>query len=520
LDYDKGRFGGLDLKTAIPSTFEPIKSNQLDRKAIKEKALAHIIEVQIDVSLRDMCNEKQQKEYYTQQAERHAEYQAEYEAAQKELEEIRDDVKWALLYKYPHLEYDIKRLNGSIDFNAKRFNNGELTRDRIREVANEAREAKRKEIETEQAQSKKYNVLAAKGQFEFDGLLIQRQKKSTSFLLTNEGNKQVTAYEIIKRLAGKDAFKSYKKQMKFKNNKIQILPYAERIRLVWYFRKLYKMPPLLDNAGTIAAFANTAIKYTNNIQLKQNWKACLDVTNTQEEAATLFTCYGWALEYNEEFPRIENAFYTVDTGSGFRQYNIVEDDITFRLAAIEQAGRGIEAYSIIRNKKLGYLDKCDKLQSLLQPFLWWHDEIGMGLTQDARELCNERISEYIDNLLFTNMSGEKVSVDEHIQRVEIDKSKMGIEWAKPHQFTVSMDDIDFNDYQYNITAEYNKTNAAMLGNARSKKAAERNFADVTGDEWTTQELYAQGINKDKIPRLVNQGKIKRTSRGHYERVIC
>ena len=76
----------------------------------------------------------------------------------------------------------------------------------------------------------------------------------------------------------------------------------------------------------------------------------------------------------------------------------------------------------------------------------------------------------------------------------------------------------FEDYQYNICAEFNKENAAALGKARSRAAAERNFAAVTGDEWTAAELAAQGIDKDKIPRLIKNGLIERVGRNHYRRI--
>ena len=76
----------------------------------------------------------------------------------------------------------------------------------------------------------------------------------------------------------------------------------------------------------------------------------------------------------------------------------------------------------------------------------------------------------------------------------------------------------FEDYQYNICAEFNKENAAALGKARSRAAAERNFATVTGDEWTAAELAAQGIDKDKIPRLIKNGLIERVRRNYYRRV--
>ena len=446
-----------------------------------------------------------------------AEVEAKRQAAQKkfeELEEIKAEIKWAVLYQYPNSEYNNDFLNRSIERNIERYNNGELTRERLQQVANEAREVKRKECEAAQAQIKKYNALAAKGQFEFDGLLIQRKEKSTSFLLPNEGNKEVTPYEIIKRLSG-NAFKSYKVQIKFKNDKIQILPYAERIRLVFYFRLQDKKPQPIENADTIAAFINTAIKYTGDWKLKQNWYACLSATQTQEEAASLFVYYGWAATYDKEFPRIENAFYKVEADNGIRHYEIVQGDIISRFEAIESKAQEVESLAILTNKTLDREGKYNQLQALLKPLLWWNNNIRLGLTTEARELCEARISEYIENLwdcsIFDGI--------EHISRVQIDKSATDIVFAEPRKFIISMDDLESVDYQYNIGAEYNKQNAAKLGAARSKKAAERNFEHVTGDKWTTQELYAQGIDKDKIPRLIDSGLIKRIRQGHYIRII-
>lgn len=76
----------------------------------------------------------------------------------------------------------------------------------------------------------------------------------------------------------------------------------------------------------------------------------------------------------------------------------------------------------------------------------------------------------------------------------------------------------FEDYQYNISPAFNKENAAALGKARSRAAAERNFAAVTGVEWTAADLAAQGIDKDKIPRLIKNGLIERVRRNYYRRV--
>lgn len=387
----------------------------------------------------------------------------------------------------------------------------------VKKERRKAAEAEWKELQAELKQKKKeYNALAAKGQFLFDNLLIQRSKNSTSFLLPNENNKKITAYGIIERLTG-DKFKSYRKQIKIKNDKIQILPFSERIRLIFYFRQQYRTPPLLDNADTVAAFLNTARKYTSNIQLNQNWSACLNVTNTPEGAASLLAYYGWAADFAEEYPHTENAFYTVDVRSGARHYNIVHDDITLRFMAVEWEGRSPEAYEIISNKEMQYKEKYNALQELLTPCLWHKNGVKMGLTRSAREQCYERISDYINNLLEHN-AFDCISLEEHIRRVTIDKSETGIDWAEPRQFTISMDDMEFLDYQYNIDAEYNKANAAELGAARSEKAAQRNMKKIIGnigDILATQELYAMGIDKNKISRLIKNGKIERTKRGYY-----
>lgn len=76
----------------------------------------------------------------------------------------------------------------------------------------------------------------------------------------------------------------------------------------------------------------------------------------------------------------------------------------------------------------------------------------------------------------------------------------------------------FDEYHYNISSDFNKENAVELGKARSRAAAQRNFESVTGNEWTTAELAAQGIDKDRITRLIKNGLIERTGRGHYRRI--
>lgn len=151
---------------------------------------------------------------------------------------------------------------------------------------------------------------------------------------------------------------------------------------------------------------------------------------------------------------------------------------------------------------------------MLKPRFWWKNGVGLGLTKDALEECNQRIRDYINMLL----DYVDVPLQEYIYNVEIDKSDPGFSWAAPRKFIVTMEDLEFSDYKYNINADTNRAKAAELGAARSMKAAQGNFESVTGDEWTAQELYAQGIDKDKIPRLVKNGLIERTGRGRYRRI--
>lgn len=175
-------------------------------------------------------------------------------------------------------------------------------------------------------------------QFQFGDLVIQLQENSDRFLLPDSGNKSVTAYEVIALLSG-SAFKSYKKQVKPLNDKLQVLPYSERYRAIFYFRCKYKMPPPLSNGNEIVKFIQFALHHTTNIELSQNWQACLDVSNTEEEAAALLAYYGWAPNLKKELPRTENAFYKVEVENEVRHYDIVNDDITLRFEAIQEETR-------------------------------------------------------------------------------------------------------------------------------------------------------------------------------------
>lgn len=404
-------------------------------------------------------------------------------------------------------EYELKALETAIKQNRQRTNE--------QHAEYEAQQAEYHKAEKER------KALAAKGQFIFDGLLIQYQKKSTSFLLPNENYQKITAYKVIKRLS-KDAFRAYKKQISFKNNKIQILPYSERLRLIFYFRQQYRNTPILANSKDIADFIYTALQYTDNRKLNNNWYACLDVFSKDDiqrydKAASLLAYYGWADDYRKEYPVSGNIFYTVETASGTRKYNIVKDNIILRFMAIERKGREYEAYSIVADNKAEYKDRINNLQSIFQPLLWKRDGISMGLKAEEREQCNARINEYIEELLSHN-AFDNITLQEHISRTALDKSDTGIVFAEPQQIIFSLDDMDFADYKYNITAENGRENAIKSAVSRSQNAANKNFEKVIGnigDIVTTQQLYSMGIDKDKIPRQIRNNKIERIKKGYY-----
>ena len=184
-------------------------------------------------------------------------------------------------------------------------------------------------------------------------------------------------------------------------------------------------------------------------------------------------------------------------------------------------GRSVEAFSIITSKKLSYEHKRNKLQELFQPLLWWSNDIRMGLTEDARQLCNSRITDYIDNLLFRDIADGTISINEHIQRAEIDKSEIGIIWAKPRQITISIDDMEFIDYTYNINAEYNRANNADKG---MKRAYEK-YSRLQGDEWYAPKLKAQGSTPQQMINYCRYGWIeevpekKKGNLKYYRRIV-
>lgn len=276
-----------------------------------------------------------------------------------------------------------------------------------------------------------------KGQFRFGDLIVQRQENSNRFLLPDRENKSVTAYDVIGLLSG-SAFKSYKKRVRPLNDKLQVLPYSERYRAIFYFRRMYKLPLPLNNGNEIAKFIDFALSHTTNVELSQNWRACLDVSNTEEEAAALLAYYGWAPDFQEELPRTENAFYTVEAENGVRHYEIVSDDIILRFEAIQQEARvNMGVRLAIGSKRLSHKEKYNRLQAILKPRLWWRNGVRMGLIKPALDECDLRIGSYIEALLDYNAI-DGIPLEEHIYRVELDKSDPGFAWATPRSFDVSM----------------------------------------------------------------------------------
>lgn len=271
----------------------------------------------------------------------------------------------------------------------------------------------------------------------FGTLTVLPQKDSERFLLPDKNNQSVTAYDVIGQLAG-GSFKSYRKQIRLLNDKLQILPYSERCRAMFFFRKQYCMPPRLENSHEIAKFIKTALRYITNVQLSQNWNACLGACRTEETAASLLAYYGWAPDFRKELPKKENAFYKVLTEDNTRHYEIVEDDIVARFEAVEQESRmNFNVFKIVKSRKLSHQEKCVKLQAILQPRLWLHNGIKMGLNAEAYLECNRRIYEFTESLLKKNTFGSD-SLFNCINTAQIDKSDPGFSWAKPRTFDISM----------------------------------------------------------------------------------
>ena len=63
--------------------------------------------------------------------------------------------------------------------------------------------------------------------------------------------------------------------------------------------------------------------------------------------------------------------------------------------------------------------------------------VRMGLTKPALNECDLRIGSYIEALLDYNAI-DGIPLEEHIYRVELDKSDPGFAWAAPRSFDVSM----------------------------------------------------------------------------------
>ena len=366
------------------------------------------------------------------------------------------------------------------------------------------------------------------GSYTYDGLIVKLQENSSNFILPQFCDIELTAYEVIKRIAGEQHFKAYKVKMNFPSGKLDLLSYSERIRAGFNFRYHYKMPPILENANAIAAFIEMAISRTENRELKTNWSACLEVTSdNRNAAASLFVAYGWAKKYDKEFPREENAFYIVERRNGARHYRIVEDSIESRFQNIENRTCSADILYIIGSHRLNRTAKYNQLQAILKPLLWWdirqnsngkEEVVRLSLTAAAIEECDRRISEYINNLLRVTACSY-----EYISRIEIDKSYFELSFAAPHEFVISMEDIEFTDYSRSDVAKRNQEDFAALAEARGINKSRIKFNLLKGDSWSGNELQALGYTRQQIKNYCTYGWIKVIGKNGktpiYERII-
>lgn len=65
--------------------------------------------------------------------------------------------------------------------------------------------------------------------------------------------------------------------------------------------------------------------------------------------------------------------------------------------------------------------------------------------------------------------------------------------------------------------QYNREFNAERNKERGRKLAEERFAQLVGDEWTTQEILAQGFTRKALDSFVKYGLIERLKRGFYRR---
>ena len=102
--------------------------------------------------------------------------------------------------------------------------------------------------------------------------------------------------------------------------------------------------------------------------------------------------------------------------------------------------------------------------------------------------------------------------------------------AFPYQGEIPNADLNFTiDFERDIEiveaidlktdmSEYNKAHNAQHNKDIGRKRVLETFSRLTGDEWTTKEILAQGFNEKNIKRFVDYGLIERISRGRYRRL--
>lgn len=90
----------------------------------------------------------------------------------------------------------------------------------------------------------------------------------------------------------------------------------------------------------------------------------------------------------------------------------------------------------------------------------------------------------------------------------------------PYSFTIDFEkDIEIveADDRKGRLKQYNEEHNAAHNKVMAIRKLQDRVASLTGDKWTTQELYAQGISKNTLTRLVKADLLRRIKPGYYER---
>lgn len=87
-----------------------------------------------------------------------------------------------------------------------------------------------------------------------------------------------------------------------------------------------------------------------------------------------------------------------------------------------------------------------------------------------------------------------------------------------YRFTIDFERDTSLKKNVNIHADMGAYNAAHNAEKAARRTAKR-FADLTGEQWTTAELRAQGFSDRNIKTFCKDGLIKKLYQGHYQRIF-